>query len=184
MRCLLIGVGLMTSLAAHGLSLGAQSPVSVGVGAGLAVPVGALRHDVNPGLRALAMLDMGLPELPMSLRVDLAYDRLGFQSTPVGSAAQGGGARTVASASVNLALISDDWERVVSPYAIAGVGFSHIACTGRSDCGAYTQMGWNAGFGLRLGLFALRGFAEARLHCVPKTEADDCYVPVTVGLRF
>ena len=187
MRCPLIGVGLMIMLGARGVSLGAESPVSIGVGAGVAVPVGALRHDVNPGLRALAMLDMGLPEMPMSLRVDLAYDRLGFQSTPAltaGTAGQEGGARTVASASVNLALISDDWERVVSPYAIGGVGFSHIACTGRSDCGAYTQMGWNAGFGMRLGMFGLRGFTEARLHCVPKSEAEDCYIPVTVGLRF
>ena len=184
MRCLLIGVGLVISLGTHGLWLGAQSPVSVGVGAGVAVPVGALRHDVNPGLRALAMLDLGVPEMPFSLRVDAAYDRLGFQSTPVGSARQETGARTVASASVNLTLISSDWERVVSPYAIAGVGFSRIGCAGRTDCGASTQMGWNVGLGMRLGLFGLRGFTEARMHCVPKTVADDCYIPVTLGLRF
>ena len=184
MRCLLIGVGLVISLGTHGLWLGAQSPVSVGVGAGVAVPVGALRHDVNPGLRALAMLDLGVPEMPFSLRVDAAYDRLGFQSTPVGSARQETGARTVASASVNLTVVSADWERVVAPYVIGGVGFSRIACAGRPDCGVSTQMGWNVGVGMRLGLFALRGFAEARLHCVPKSVADDCYIPVIVGLRF
>jgi hypothetical protein len=184
MRCLLIGVGLMISLGTHGRSLGAQSPVSVGVGAGVAVPVGALRHDVNPGLRALAMLDLGLPEMPMSLRIDAAYDRLGFQSIRAGAAGQDAGARTVLSTSVNLTLVSDDWERVVSPYVIGGVGFSRIGCAGRPDCGVTTQMGWNVGIGTRLGLFALRGFAEARMHCVPKSEADDCYIPVTVGLRF
>jgi hypothetical protein len=122
--------------------------------------------------------------MPFGLRVDAAYDRLGFQSTPVGSAGRETGARTVASASVNLTVISTDWERVVSPYVIGGVGFSRIACAGRSDCGVFTQMGWNAGVGIRLGLFALRGFAEARLHCVPKSEAEDCYIPATVGLRF
>jgi hypothetical protein len=184
MRCLLIGAGIVISLGAHGLRLGAQSPVSVGVGAGVVVPVGALRHDVNPGLRALAMLDLGVPEMPFGLRVDAAYDRLGFQSTPVGAARRETGARTVASASINLTVVSSDWERVVSPYAIGGVGFGRIACAGRSDCGVSTQMGWNAGVGMRLGLFALRGFAEARMHCVPKSEADDCYIPVIVGLRF
>ena len=184
MRGLLIGVGLLLSLWTHGRSLGAQSPVSVGVGAGFVVPIGALRHDVNPGLRALAMVDLGVPEMPFALRVDAAYDRLGFQSAPVGAAGRETGARTVASASVNLTLISSDWERVVSPYAIAGVGFSRIGCAGRTDCGSSTQMGWNVGLGMRLGLFGLRGFTEARMHCVPKTVADDCYIPVTVGLRF
>jgi hypothetical protein len=184
MRCLLIGVGLSLSLGTHGLSLSAQSPVSVGVGAGVVVPIGALRHDVNPGLRALAMLDLGVPEMPFGLRFDAAYDRLGFQSAPIGAAGRETGARTVASASVNLTVVSSDWERVVSPYAIGGVGFSRIGCAGRSDCGVSTQMGWNVGVGLRLGLFGRRGFAEARMHCVPKSVADDCYIPVTVGLRF
>ena len=184
MRCLQIGVGLVISLGAHGLSLGAQSLVSVGVGAGVAVPVGALRHDVNPGLRALATLDLEVPELPASLRFDAAYDRLGFQSTLVGAAGRETGARTVASASVNLALGPRDQELVVAPYVIGGVGISRIGCAGRTDCGVSTQMGWNVGLGMRLGLFALRGFSEARLHCVPKTVADDCYIPVTVGLHF
>ena len=184
MRCPLISVGLMISLGTHGLSLGAQSVVTVGVGAGVAVPVGALRHDVNPGLRALATLDLVVPEIPASLRIDAAYDRLGFQSTLAEAAGRGAGARTVASGSVNLTLGPTDPESVASPYAIGGVGMSRIGCAGRTDCGVSMQMGWNAGVGMRLGLFALRGFAEARLHCVPKTVADDCYLPVTLGLRF
>ena len=184
MRWLLTVVGLMISLGSRAEPLGAQGRVRAGAGAGIAMPSGLLQDQANPGWRAFAALDVWLPEMPTSLRVDAAYDRLGFQSAPVGAAGRETGARTVASASVNLTLISSDWERVVSPYAIAGVGFSRIGCAGRTDCGASTQMGWNVGVGMRLGLFGLRGFTEARMHCVPKTVADDCYIPVTLGLRF
>ena len=189
MRRLLIGVGLLVSLGMRALPLSAQSQVSAGVGAGFAMPFGTFRDEMNPGLRALATLDLSLPEMPVSLRIDAAYDRFGFKSALVGAAGSETGARTIASGSVNLTLGSLDSldssgsPRVVSPYAIAGVGMHRIGCTGR-QCDVLTQMGWNAGIGARLGLFGLRGFTEARLHRVPGALSDLYYVPVTVGLLF
>ena len=184
MRWIAIGIGLSISLVAGPLPLGAQRPVSVGVAAGVAMPFGTLRDEANPGLRALATLDLALPEMPVSLRIDGSYDRFGFKSTPPGAAGSGTGALTITSGSISLALGSLTTPRAVAPYAIAGVGIHRIGCAGRSDCEVLERMGWNAGAGVRLGLFGLRGFIEARLHRVPGPVTDLDYVPLTVGVLF
>jgi len=126
---------------------------------------------------------------PLDLRIDGTYSKFGNKdivdiggTVTTRSSVQFGTIGGVLNLGTDSAAYPGD--NSVSPYLIAGVGFSRIGCVGRSDCGVYTQMGWNAGLGMRLGLFALRGFTEARLHCVPKSEAEDCYIPVTVGLRF
>ena len=184
MRWLLTAVGLMISLGTRIQSLGAQSPVSVGVGAGLVMPTGVLRDEANPGWRALASLDVGLPDMPTSLRIDASYDHFGFKSTPAGSTEQATGARTIASASLGLSIGSPDSLSRFSPYAVAGVTMSRVGCAGRSDCEVARQMGWNGGLGLRFILFGRRGFADARVHCVVQYVSDLCYVPFTVGLLF
>jgi hypothetical protein len=182
MRWLVIAVGLMIPLGMGALPLGAQGWVWAGAGAGIAMPTGEMRDEANPGWRALAALDLWLPEMPASLRIDATYDRFGFKSAPVGSAEPETGARTIASGSLSLSLGSSDSLSRFSPYVIAGVGMSQMGCAGRSDCAAVTQMGWSAGLGLRFPLFGRRGFAEARMHCVVQSLSDQCYVPVTVGL--
>lgn len=184
MRVLLIGVGLMMSLAAPAVSLVAQSPVSAGVGAGLAMPFGSMRDEFNPGWRALGTLDMGVPLLPVSLRLDAAYDRFGFKSTTVGSAGSDPGARTIVSGSVSLAFGPRNALPAISPYVIGGLGMNRTGCTDQDRCDTTTQLGWNAGVGMRLGVLSLQGFAEARLHWLPGSAFDYSYVPVTVGLLF
>ena len=184
MRWTVIGIGLTIALATIAPPLGAQRPVSVGVAAGVAMPFGTMRDETNPGLRALATLDLALPEMPVSLRIDGTYDRFGFKSMPTGAPGSGTGALRIASGSVSLVLGSLTTPQVVAPYAIAGVGIHRLGCAGRSDCGVVEEMGWNAGAGVRLGLFGLRGFVEARLHRVPGSVSDLDYVPLTVGVLF
>lgn len=184
MRALLIGVGLMVSLAAPVVSLAAQSPVSAGLGAALAVPFGTMRDEFNPGWRAVGTLDMVVPLLPVSLRLDAAYDRFGFKSTTVGSAGTDPGARTIVSGSVSLAFGPRNELPAISPYVIGGLGMNRTSCTDRDRCDTTTQLGWNAGVGMRLGVLAVDGFAEARLHWVPGSAFDFYYVPITVGLLF
>ena len=184
MHWTVIGLGLTISLAAGAVPLAAQRPASVGVAAGVAMPFGTMGDETNPGLRALATLDLALPEMPVSLRIDGSYDRFGFKSTPTGGAGSGTGALTITSGSISLALGSLTTGRAVAPYAIAGVGIHRVGCSGRSDCEVLEKMGWNAGAGVRLGLFGLRGFIEARLHRVPGSVTDLDYVPLTVGVLF
>lgn len=184
MSRLLIGVGLVSSLGMRIQPLGAQSPVSFGVGAGIAMPSGTLQDDANPGWRALASLDVGMPDMPTSLRIDAAYDRFGYKSAPVGTVGPPTGARTVASVGVSLSLGSPDSLSRFSPYAVGGVTMSRVGCGERSDCEVVRQMGWNAGLGLRFILLGRRAFAEGRMHCVPQATSDLCYLPFTVGLLF
>jgi len=184
MRPLPYAVGLALVLAARTVPVLAQGEVSVGVGAGLAMPVGDFRDETNPGYRLLASVEAGLPELPVGLRIDGAYDRFGFKSTLPGAAGSETGAQTIASASVNLVFGPRTSPPTLLPYAIVGLGMSHIGCAGRDDCGTSNLMGWNAGIGTRFGVRSRTGFAEARLHWVPGSVSDLYYLPVTVGLRF
>jgi len=192
MRWLLTAVGLLISLETRTTPLGAQGRVRAGAGAGIAMPSGVLQDQANPGWRALATLDVWLPEMPASLRVDAAYDRLGLRQSPNGSAEPATGARTITSASLSLSVGSSDSLSRVSPYMLAGVTMNQIGCVGASvgtaagrlECAATSQMGWNAGIGTRFILFGRRGFADARLHCVSRWVEDLCYIPVSVGLLF
>jgi len=192
MRRLLTAVGLLISLGTATEPLGAQGRVRAGAGVGIAMPSGVLQDQANPGWRALATLDVWLPEMPTSLRVDAAYDRFGLTSAPDGSSERVTGARTIASASLSLSVGSSDSLSRVSPYALAGVTMNRIGCVGttsgtaagRLECAPTSQMGWNAGIGTRFILFGRRGFADARLHCVSRWVEDLCYIPVSVGLLF
>lgn len=192
MRWLLTAVGLIISLGTHAEPLGAQGQVRAGAGAGIAMPSGALQDQANPGWRAFAALDVWLPELPTSLRVDAAYDRFGLKATQAGSTERVTGARSIASASLSLSVGSFDSLSKVSPYALAGLTMNRIGCVGTSglnsdrrlECAPATQMGWTAGAGTRFILFGRRGFADARMHCVLREIRDLCYIPVTVGVLF
>src|SRR5687768_6864188 len=126
MRWLLIAVGLLIWLGTATEPLGAQGRVRAGAGVGIAMPSGVLQDQANPGWRALATLDVWLPEMPASLRVDAAYDRFGLTSAPDGSSERVTGARTIASASLSLSVGSSDSLSRVSPYALAGVTMNRI----------------------------------------------------------
>ena len=186
MRWLRSAIGLMISIGTGTEPLGAQGRMLAGVGAGIAMPSGVLQDETNPGWHALAALDLWLPDMPASLRVDAAYARFGFKSAPVGSAERVPGARIIASASLSLSVGSFDSLSRVSPYALAGLTLNRMGCSetssAASDCEAASPMGWNAGVGARFSLFDQRGFADARMHCVLRGVKDLCYVPVTVGL--
>jgi hypothetical protein len=190
MRWLLAAVGSMTLLGTGTESLGAQGRLRGGAGAGIAMPSGVLQDQANPGWRALATLDVWLPEMPASLRVDAAYDRFGFKATQEGFAERVTGARAITSASLSVSVGSSDTLSKFAPYALGGVTMNRIGCVGTSagtyaerlDCAAASQMGWTAGLGTRFIMFGRRGFADARVHCVLRWVKDLCYIPVTVGL--
>ena len=192
MRWLLTAVGLMISLGTGTESLGAQGRVRAGAGAGIAMPSGTLQDQANPGWRALATLDVWLPEMPASLRVDAAYDRFGLKPLSGETRERVTGARAIASASLSLSVGSSDSLSRFSPYGLAGVTLNRIGCVGASgqtyegrlECEAASQMGWNAGLGTRFMLFGRRAFADARLHCVVRWVRDLCFIPVSVGVLF
>lgn len=162
----------------------AQGPLSLGAGAGLAMPVGDFGDATNPGFRALGTLAVHVPLVPIGARLDLAYDRFPFQAAPLGAAGSSTGAQTIVSATANVVLHMPG-ATPIGWYAIGGAGPYRVGCSGVASCESVTRTGWNAGIGAQVGLLAIHGFVEARLHSVSVPGGGSArYVPITVGLLF
>ena len=174
---------LMTmSLFAQGSARG-QSPIALGLAGGVALPLSSFSDDVIPGWRALGTLAVGVPLIPIGLRVDAAFDRFGVDRALVGSTKSPSGSRRIASLTANATYRLLPLP-IVSPYLIGGGGSYHVSCGGDIKCESSTFFGWNGGVGLRFGALGVHAFAEARYHHVSVSGGSVQYVPVTVGLMF
>jgi hypothetical protein len=168
LRTILYGVLTASLLVASAQSAEAQFRFNVNAGA--AMPMSDAGEVWNAGLRAGAGIEFGVPLVPVSLRVDGAYDRLGLKVD--------GGA--------NLSIISGTANGVFTLplmpiYAVGGLGMY------RSDAGdgaATTDLGFNIGMGLRLPLPMLAPFVEARFHQINTDGGNFRYVPIVAGIRF
>jgi len=160
-----------------------QGLISAGVGGGLSMPFGSLGDVANPGWRALGTIKVGVPLVPVGLRLDASYDRFGFQRTPIGAAGSETGSQSVFAGTVNGTLRLSPLP-LITPYAIAGLGPYHVSCSGPASCESATHVGYNAGLGVYFGALLIHGFAEVRYHYVSMPGGNVQYVPVTVGLLF
>ena len=160
-----------------------QGLISAGVGGGLSMPVGSLGDVANPGWRALGTIKVGVPLVPVGLRLDASYDRFGYQRTLLGASGSETGSRSVFAGTVNGTLRLSPLP-LITPYAIAGLGPYRTSCSGPASCPSETHVGYNAGLGVYFGALVLHGFAEVRYHYVSMPGGNIQYVPVTVGLLF
>jgi len=162
----------------------AQLPISVGLGGGMALPLSSFNDDVIPGWRALGTLSIGVPLIPLGLRVDAAYDRFGIDRAIPGSTTSPSGAQRIVSLTVNPTYRLPVPLPLISPYLIGGGGSYNVGCSGDISCQSSTYFGWNGGVGLKFGALGVHAFAEARYHHVNISGGSVQYVPVTVGLLF
>jgi hypothetical protein len=160
-----------------------QGLISAGIGGGLTMPVGALGDVANTGWRALGTIKVGVPLVPVGLRLDASYDRFGYQRTLIGAAGSETGSQSVFAGTVNGTLRLSPLP-LITPYAIAGFGPYHTSCSGPASCTSATHVGYNAGLGVYFGALLIHGFAEVRYHYVSMPGGNIQYVPVTVGLLF
>jgi hypothetical protein len=163
--------------------LGAQGMVSLGLGGGVALPLSTYSDEVVPGFRALGTLAIGVPLLPLGLRLDAAYDRFDVEAAPVGSPDLDGAQRII-SGTINPTYRLPSAGGLIAPYLIAGAGSYNVGCTGELTCESSTHFGWNAGAGFRFRLLGFGAFAEARYHRIQASGGSVQYVPVTAGLLF
>ena len=149
---------------------GAEAQLRFNVNAGASMPMSDAGDAFNAGLRVGAGIEFGVPLVPVSLRVDGAYDRLGVKLD----------------GSPNLSIISGSANGVFTMplmpiYAVGGVGMY------RSDAGdgaTTTDIGFNIGMGLRLPLPMFAPFVEARFHQINAEGGNFRYVPIVAGIRF
>jgi opacity protein-like surface antigen len=180
---LLLATSVFTPASAS-LAQRTQRLVSIGVGGGASMPLGASGDQLIFGFHGLGTLAVGRPTFPVGLRVDLAYDQFQFERALLGAAGPPGAAR-VLSFSVNPTFELPANGTLVTPYFLGGVGSYSQGCTESSSaCHSSTNFGWNLGGGAKFQLFGLRAFAEARYHRTAESSLSTQYLPITLGLLF
>lgn len=162
--------GVLTAAMLAVSAQGAEAQFRFNLNAGASMPMSESREVWNAGLRVGAGLEFGVPLVPVSLRVDGAYDRLGVKL-------DGNPALSIISGSANVVFSMP----MMPIYAVGGLGMY------RSDAGdgtTATDLGFNGGLGLRLPLPMLAPFVEARFHQINGEGGNFRYVPIVAGLRF
>jgi hypothetical protein len=155
------------------------SPIRFNVNAGAALPVGTLAEEgadggnAELGFHLGAGLELRPPLMPVGLRFDGAFDRMGIQDIDA--------AWSIWSLTAN-AVVSP----MASPlYFIGGIGFYGVDITGEGlDFESETEFGFNLGAGFSLPLTGFSAFVEARWHNVNTPEDNLQFIPIVFGLRF
>ena len=183
--------------------------VRVGIGGGVAVPVGnfkdgyqsgSLRRDLQNGVAGQAFVEFRPAGLPVGLRASVTYNRFGIDRVRVGSTgAEVSGADGTSEILGGLGNVTLQFPSgPIRPYVLAGVGAFNVknrftgltGATAESEDVSETDFGINGGAGVTLRLAGLEAFVEARVANVyTKRERFGNlktvqYVPVTFGLLF
>ena len=144
------------------------------VGGGFTAPNGASSVPAEAGYQFRVALDVSIPTLPVGLRGDGAFHRLGA------------GSPTVTDTEVLEGAVSAVYQLPgvgLQPYVLGGFGRyrTESGLVGAAEIVAET--GWHGAFGVAVGGLGLGAWAEIRY--VRFTEGvTPSMLPLTVGLRF
>ncbi len=161
------------------------SPIRFNVNAGASLPVGVLSDAIaeggggaDLGFHLGAGLELRAPLMPIGLRFDGAYDRMGIENVDA--------AWSIWNLTANAVL-----SPMASPlYFIGGIGFYSTNITGDEadpDNEAETDFGFNLGAGFSLPLTGFSTFVEARWHQINTDDefgVNVNYIPIVFGIRF
>jgi opacity protein-like surface antigen len=167
--------------------LGAQmltSPFRFGITGGATVPLGNLADRANTGWNAGALLDVGLPLVPIGFRLDVTWQQLDPKRFSDGSRIKN---RFIAGTANVLYTFNS-----MAPtkfYLIGGLGGYGVRTEvappiGPSVTGTETKFGINAGAGFRFQLTGFSTFIEARWHDVFTSGPSSQFIPINVGVTF
>lgn len=179
-------------------------PVQFGVMGGATVPIGVLRDATAYGLNVGAFVSVGVPLVPVSLRLEAQWHHMGGKGDSIACALIPGGfcpepiQMRVIDGTANLVYTFPS----VLPlrfYLIAGAGvYGERAHTedGGDTYDSKTKFGLNGGAGVKFQLGSIGGFVEARYHNVihgsdigdyavrsPKVKSLE-FVPIGAGITF
>ncbi|MGH7652689.1 MAG: hypothetical protein ACREMS_12720 [Gemmatimonadaceae bacterium] len=186
MKCFLLAITLAgVASGAPASAILAQKTYALGIGGGVAIPVGKLRDAQNTGVSGIVALALGVPELPIGVRFDGIYNR--FSRTDLTSL-QSGSASSYGFRIAGILgnLIYTFAGTSTKAYLIAGGGLYN---TQLDIAGSKSENnpGLNAGAGLTFGVGPTAGFLEARYHFIRRAPAHGGvihFVPITLGLMF
>ncbi len=160
----------------------ASSPARFGLVGGGTFPVGNLSDFTSSGWHAGALVDLGLPLVPLGFRVEGTWHQLGSKDTPNGISPSEK-ARVVA-VTLN-ATYAFGPQPLIKPYIIGGVGGYNVKFEpSDADSFSETRFGINLGAGLRVQLTGFSTFAEIRWHDIFTTGSSVQMLPISVGVTF
>jgi hypothetical protein len=172
-----IAIAVVTALALTLPAGDAAAQLRFAVAGGPSFPLGSVGDDFGTGWHVQISAGLSVPFVPISVRVDGAYNRF------PGEAATSPAHFQLISGTVN-GIVSIP-SILITPYFIGGLGFYSSKID--PDIGPDSEssdVGANVGLGVRLGLPVLSIFAEARLHNVFSEGDAVRFAPLSVGLHF
>ena len=165
-------VALLTSTAS------AQSgrPVTLGISAGAAIPMGDFADAYNTGYNGTVSVGFNSLGSPVGLRVDGMYNKFGGRD----DVAIQTDARIIGA---NANLVYSLPGQGIRPYLIGGGGIYGLK-TDVPNSEQITDFGINGGIGAAFPLSGFNTFIEARLHHVFTENQAMQFIPVTFGISF
>ena len=179
MKRSILGVAtLALALAAN--SAEAQKPISFGIGLGATMAQGDFGDAVDMGYHALGTLAWAAPALPVGVRFDASYNRLGFKDD-VADGETFNILGITANATWGIPMAASP----VSPYLIGGLGW-YQGSTSIEGSESDSKIGFNVGGGVKFNLSGFGTFIEARYHMIggDEGEVDTNFIPITFGIMF
>jgi opacity protein-like surface antigen len=168
-------------LVAAGAGAQGTSGFHWGLFGGGTVPQGDAADAFDTGWNGGGLLLFNIPVIPVGLRVDAAYHKLGAADSVV-AAGDAEILAATANVTVGFRLL------VLKPYVVGGVGYYRLDFSDESFPSAFSgtnsETGWNAGAGVSISLRKIDVFVEARYHSVSTDGESFRFVPVSIGLAF
>lgn len=144
---------------------------SGGLGAGIAVPVGALSDNHAAGYTLTGLVDFSAAEQPFSFRVEVILQHFDKKrNAPAGT-------NNMNIWSLGASLLARTPKQASSAFLIGGIAVYHPTDGG-------TKPGINAGAGLEVPLTFFVGMADVRIHWVMTEGRPLLTIPITLGARF
>lgn len=155
---------------------GTQAQIGFSIGGGPTFATGDGGEGLDMGYHAVLSAAFSLPVLPVGLQADGMFTRFNISDVD--------GHQQLLNGSINAVLSIPSVG--ITPYFLGGVGmYQSSGEVADAELAKSTDVGVNAGAGVRLGLPGIGGvFAEARLHNVFGEGDSFRFVPVTLGIRF
>jgi hypothetical protein len=178
MRRILIGLSV-AALTLSGVQLSAQSakPVSFGIAAGAAIPVGDFADSFNTGFNGTVSLGFSSVGTPLGLRVEGMYNKFPGRDDTIFNQPDSriiGGTANLVYALPGVG---------IRPYLIGGGGYYGLKLDVPS-AESVNKFGINGGIGALFPLSGFNTYIEARFHHVFTDVSATQFIPVTFGIMF
>jgi hypothetical protein len=145
------------------------------VGGGITSPLGDLGDVASNGYHARLGVQMGIPSLPVAIRLDGDYNRLSEADASYDPTSILGGALGVVFTLPGVGL---------SPYVLTGVGRYRVDSGPVGLSEPVVRNGFQAGFGIALGAIGFGALVEIRWVRVDAGSGSMTYVPVSIAFRM